>query len=88
MRTNESVRLLLEETIGSLLGGADLELRDDTRLEDLPNWDSLVRVNLMFAAEQKFGLEFSGDQIFDFNTFGELVEHVQARSRRPAAAGS
>jgi acyl carrier protein len=68
---------MLEEILGTLLANDDLVLSDDTVLETMPGWDSLVQVNLMFAIEEQFGVRFAGNQISDFSTAGELERFIQ-----------
>ena len=62
----------LEEIIRQLVGDPALELPDDAALQDLPGWDSVVQINLMFALEQKLGISFNGNEIFEFETVGQL----------------
>lgn len=62
----------LENIIRQLVGDYTLELADDSALEDLPGWDSITQINLMFAIEQQLGISFGGSEIFDFETVGQL----------------
>ena len=72
----------LEEIIRQLVGDPTLELPDDAPLQDLPGWDSVVQINLMFALEQKLGISFNGSEIFEFETVGQLKRF--AADRLPA----
>jgi acyl carrier protein len=37
--------------------------RADLKLGDIPQWDSLAHLNLMFALEDAFGVQFAADSI-------------------------
>ncbi len=71
----------LEEILRTLLANDQLALSDDTIPESVPGWDSLVTVNLMFALEDQYGVRFTGNQIFEFGTVGELREFIDKNSR-------
>jgi len=45
-------------------------------LDQIPGWDSMVQINLMFVLEQQMGVCFSGSEIFEFETFGQLKRFV------------
>jgi len=71
----------LDEILGTLLGNDQLVLTDDTTPDSVPGWDSLVTVNLMFALEEQCGLRFTGNQIFEFQTVGELRNFIDKNSK-------
>jgi acyl carrier protein len=66
----------LEEIIRQLVSDETFEFRDDTMLDQIPGWDSIVQINLMFALEQQLGVRFSGSEIFEFETVGQLKRFV------------
>ena len=66
----------LEQVIQDLVNDPTLELANETRTEDIPGWDSMTQINLMFALEQEFGVRFAGDDIFAFETFGDLKNFI------------
>jgi acyl carrier protein len=70
----------LEEIIRQLVNDDAFEFQDDTMLDQIPGWDSIVQINLMFALEQQLGVRFSGSEIFEFETFGQLKRFVAANA--------
>ena len=66
----------LEEIIRQLVSDETFEFSDDTMLDQIPGWDSIVQINLMFALEQQLGVRFSGSEIFEFETVGQLKRFV------------
>ena len=71
----------LEEILRTLLADDQLVLTDDTIPESVPGWDSLVTVNLMFALEEQCGVRFTGNQIFEFGTVGELRQYIDKNTK-------
>lgn len=71
----------LESIIRQLVNNDAISLADDTPLETLPGWHSVVRISLMYALEQQTGVRFTGTDIFAFETIGQLKRFVAANSR-------
>jgi acyl carrier protein len=69
---------------------ADVFLRDDIPLsasltaEDVSGWNSFKQVEILMAAEERFGMRFTSTEIDNFRSLGDLVEAV-ARHIGPAA---
>jgi len=69
----------LQDVFHNVFGDDELELRDDLTAADVPGWDSVAHVNLMFAIEQTFGLQFHGNELAEFRNIGELKAYLSAR---------
>ena len=52
----------------------------DTRL-DLLGLDSLAKIDLAVAAEDRFGVAIPDEDLERFVTVGDLIDHVQPASR-------
>ncbi len=53
----------------------------ETTAKDVPGWDSLGQVNLMFAIEDQFGVQFAGNGLAEFPNVGALEAFLQERVR-------
>jgi len=73
-----SVHEQLEEIFHSVLGDDGITLEPDTTAADVPGWDSLAHINLMFNIEQAFGVQFRGNQFAEFRDVGELIAFLEA----------
>ncbi|MCA9295641.1 MAG: acyl carrier protein [Phycisphaerales bacterium] len=62
----------LEEVFQTVFNDDDLSLTDATTASDVAGWDSVAHINLMFAIENEFGMQFSGNQLAEFGNIGEL----------------
>lgn len=60
----------------------DLELSDATTADDVEGWDSVAHITLMFAIEQRMGVQFSDDELGGFKDVGELREAVERKSSK------
>jgi acyl carrier protein len=47
-------------------------LTEETRLDQIPDFDSLAMLGVIVLLETQFGLTASGDQIMSFETMGGL----------------
>jgi acyl carrier protein len=72
----------LEDVFRQVFGDESLVLRDATTAADIPGWDSLAHINLMFGLEQAFGVHFAGNELAEFRDVGALKRWL---SRRKAA---
>lgn len=45
-----------------------------TTSDDISGWDSTTHVGLILTLEEELGIEFSVDQVADFDNVGELIE--------------
>jgi acyl carrier protein len=62
----------LEEVFREVFDDENLTLTDETTARDIPAWDSVAHINLMFSIERAFGVHFSGNELAQFKNIGEL----------------
>ena len=60
-----------------------LVLTDTMTAGDIPDWDSLQHVTLLFRIEDEFGVEFIGDEAASLGNVGELAELLQKKGIVP-----
>jgi acyl carrier protein len=56
-----------------------LELSDSMTAADIPGWDSLQHVTLVYLIEDRFGIEFIGDEAADLADVGALKAQLRAK---------
>lgn len=71
----------LDEVIREVFDDPDMVLTDATTARDVPGWDSLAHVNLMFSIESEFGIAFSSAELSRLQDVGELRRVVVAKAR-------
>ncbi len=74
----------LEGVFRSVFNDDDLMLSDETTAADVPGWDSVEHINLMFGLEDEFGVQFVGNELAEFEDIGALKRFLEARSSRPS----
>ncbi|WP_432502973.1 acyl carrier protein [Kineococcus arenarius] len=61
-----------------VLGDEQLQLSETTTAADVPGWDSLAHINIMFSLESEFGVQFTDAQLTSFADVGELRRFLAA----------
>lgn len=74
----------LEEVFRTMFNDEAIVLTEETTAADIAEWDSLAHVNLMFAIEEAFGVQFAGNQFGEFKNIGALVRFLE-RTRQAAS---
>ena len=72
----ENIHRQVHEVLTLVLGAGlpDPEVTRDT----VPTWDSLRHVEIIFAVEEAFGVQFSEDEMANVSSLSEFVDIVEA----------
>jgi acyl carrier protein len=70
----------LERLFRDVFGNEGIVLTDETTAADVPEWDSLGHINLMFSIEERFGVRFRDNQLAEFANVGELERFLEAHA--------
>lgn len=70
-------RVILDE-----LNLGDVDVVDTTTARDIPGWDSLAHVRIIFAVEKAFGVRFSNLEVMRLSTISELQRLVDSKAGR------
>ncbi|MDR2089553.1 MAG: acyl carrier protein [Clostridiales Family XIII bacterium] len=60
----------------------DLRLRIETTSEDLPEWDSVVHIQLVYEIEEAFGVQFDAEDIMKMNEVRFIADRLCALAAR------
>ncbi len=71
----------LQEVFQTVFADDSIELTAQTTAKDIPAWDSVAHINLMFAIEQAFGIQFAGNELAEFANIGELENYLSQRAK-------
>jgi acyl carrier protein len=71
----------LEGLFREVFDDEKLVLTDETTARDIPKWDSLAHINLMFSIEQSFGVRFKGNELAEMKNIGELKQFLVSKAR-------
>ena len=70
----------LERLFRDVFGNEGIVLTDETTAADVPEWDSLGHINLMFSIEERFGVRFCGNELAEFANVAELERFLEAHA--------
>lgn len=70
----------LQRVFREVLDNPELELSDSMTAAQVPGWDSLAHVSLMFSVESEFGITFSDNELSGIADVGELRRTVLAKT--------
>jgi acyl carrier protein len=76
----------LQDIFQTVFNDDGLELRDDMGAADVPGWDSVAHINLMFSIEEAFGVSFAGNELAEFTNVGELKRYLESKTAGHRAA--
>lgn len=62
----------VEAVFRDVFADPTITLTDDTTADDIPQWDSLQHVVLLFNLEQEFGVQFAGNEVGTLANVGDL----------------
>jgi acyl carrier protein len=72
----------LQDICREVFEDPSLRLTPETTAEDVPNWDSFNHLNIVAAAEQRFGVRFRTSEIESLKNVGEFVEMIDSKRKR------
>jgi acyl carrier protein len=76
----------LEQVFRTVFNDDALVLTDETTAADVPGWDSLQHINLMFGLEEEFGMQFIGNELAELENVGALKRVLATRGNGAAPA--
>jgi acyl carrier protein len=82
MTAHDDILAGLQEICREVFENPELTLSETTTAEDVEHWDSLNHLNIVAAAEQRFGVRFRTSEIEGLKNIGEFVALVAARQKR------
>lgn len=66
----EKVIALIEEILGVAAG----TITEDTRMEDVEEWDSLAHVTIIGELEERFGISIPLEEAIEITSVREILE--------------
>ena len=79
MRDETSIYGALTEIFQDVFMRGDLALKPELTAKDVAGWDSFKQIEIVLAAEEKFGIKFSTRELDSLRNVGDLVRAISAR---------
>ena len=75
----EEVVEKLRDILRKILRNPSLEIHDALTAKDVPGWDSLNHINIIVAAEKKFGIKFTTKEVQNLPNVGAFVDLIVSK---------
>jgi acyl carrier protein len=69
----------LDELFEDTLGNGPTHLREDTTAREVEDWDSLNHVQLVYAIEQDFHIEFNAIEVQTWKNVGQMITSIRQK---------
>ncbi len=79
MQSNE-VKSRLTPIFRDIFDNESLVVSDSMTADDVPKWDSLSHINMIFAVEKAFGVKFSVRDARSLKNVGDLIELIKKKA--------
>lgn len=79
--THDGILAELQEICREVFENPELVITETTTAEDVPHWDSLNHLNVVAAAEQRFGVRFRTSEVESLKNVGDFVGLVAAKRK-------
>lgn len=75
----ELVKKRLNKVFQEVFDDEDLQIYDEMTAQDIDEWDSLMHVTLVVAAENEFGAELNAVEIGNLKNVGAMIDLFLSR---------
>jgi acyl carrier protein len=69
----------IQEIVRDALADDTITLGNGTAASDVPGWDSMANVTIVFCIEHEFGVRFDEDEFSGFANVGELGRMIERK---------
>jgi acyl carrier protein len=78
--TETEILLALNQVFRDVFDDDDIVVTPETTAADIDGWDSQAHVNLIVAAEVRFGIRFRTAELESLHNVGEFIQLILAKS--------
>jgi acyl carrier protein len=76
---DSTIYATLTEVFRDVFDDDGITLSPTTTADDIPGWDSQLHVNLVVAAEERFGIRFRTAELDSLHNVGDFVAMIAAK---------
>lgn len=63
----------------SVFDDEEMEITPETTAQDYEDWDSLAQIQLIVAAERKFNIKFTTEEMKNLKNVGDFVQKIEEK---------
>lgn len=67
------------EILQDIFDDDTLEVTESTCSDDVEDWDSLEQINILVAIQDRFGIQFSLDDVSDLKDVGDTLDLIERK---------
>jgi acyl carrier protein len=79
--SREQIIEMVRSILADVLDNSSLVISENSKAEDIPEWDSINHVKLLLGIETEMGFRFKTEEIGGLDNVGQLVELIEERLR-------
>ena len=76
MHTNEQVLAEVNQIVREILDNDAIELKYETKANDVKDWDSLNHIQIVVEIEKHFKIRFNFAELQKFKNVGEMCDNI------------
>ena len=66
----------VQDIFRDILDNDEIVLTNESTADDIEEWDSLTRIQLIKAIEKDFSIRFTSREILSWNNVGEMIDSI------------
>jgi acyl carrier protein len=82
MITKDEILSRLTNIVRDVFDRDDIVLTSETTADDVPDWDSVNHINVIVAAEMRFGIKFQAAETEEMRDVGGFIELIASKLPR------
>lgn len=80
--TRKELLEAVAEILRDIFDDDTLEVTESTCSDDVEDWDSLEQINILVAIQDRFGIQFSLDDVSDLKDVGDTLDLIESKLRQ------
>lgn len=77
--TRKELLEAVAEILRDIFDDDTLEVTESTCSDDVEDWDSLEQTNILVAIQDRFGIQFSLDDVSDLKDVGDTLDLIERK---------
>jgi acyl carrier protein len=73
----QEIREKLQEMFREFISDEHIVLSESTTDKDIEGWDSVTHIQIIFEAEEAFGVRFPADDIPNMTSVGAIIDMIE-----------
>ncbi len=77
--TREELLEAVAEILRDIFDNEELPVTEETSSADVEDWDSLEQINILVAIQDRFGIQFSLDDVKGLENVGDTLDLIERK---------